>query len=290
VQRLGSLSLAILLVTATAVAFSIAPPHQQASAAAAGWITSCQYSHSAPDDPIVFPGVDNGAHLHDFVGARSTDEDSTSASLRAGGTTCTMRGDRSSYWIPGLYVNGTHVPPTATSRDALLYYRRVAAPRSAQVRSLPDGLRVIVGNAKATTPQDNPALATGRIIFKCGPGETTDLPHPPAHCASGVMVVSHTLPNCWNGVDLDSPDHFSHMAYPINWRCPASHPVILPRVEAFFRYPVTSSGPIGEVSFSSGPYYTAHMDFFNAWVPSTLRHFVNTCINALKDCGRDPGR
>jgi hypothetical protein len=64
----------------------------------------------------------------------------------------------------------------------------------------------------------------------------------------------------------------------------------LARVEAFFRYPVTSSGPIGDVSFSSGPYHTVHMDFFNAWVPSTLRHFVNTCINALRDCGRDPRR
>ena len=289
-KRLRSLAGATLLLVLTAVAFSIAPPHREASAGAAGWITSCQYSHSASDDPIVFPGVNNGAHLHDFVGARSTDENSTPPSLRAGGSTCTMRGDRSSYWIPGMYVNGVHVPPTATPRDALLYYRRAGAPMSAKVRSFPDGLRVIVGNGKATAPQENPALTTGRIIFKCGPGETTDLPYPPSHCSSGVMVVSYTLPNCWNGVDLDSPDHFSHMAYPMEGRCPALHQVVLPRVEAFFRYPVASSGEIGDVSFSSGPYFTAHMDFFNAWVPSTLRHFVRTCINAMKDCGRDPRR
>jgi hypothetical protein len=44
---------------------------------------------------------------------------------------------------------------------------------------------------------------------------------------------------CWNGKDLDSPDHRAHMAYPTRYNggdCPATHPVRLPAIffEAFY--------------------------------------------------------
>lgn len=101
--------------------------------------------------------------------------------------------------------------------------------------------------------------------------------------------MSLRFPNCWDGVNLDSSDHRSHMAYPVGARCPASHPVVLPRLESFFRYDV-GTDPIGEITLSSGPYYTAHQDFFNAWVPSSLQTLVENCINAMVDCGKNPLR
>jgi hypothetical protein len=48
-----------------------------------------------------------------------------------------------------------------------------------------------------------------------------------------------TFPTCWDGVNLDSPDHRSHMAYSTgaDWtdvgpsgNCSASHPVVVPQV------------------------------------------------------------
>jgi hypothetical protein len=256
-------------------------------AASPGWIASCQYSHSASDDPILFPGQFGASHLHDFVGAKSTNANSTFNSLRAGGTTCVMTSDTSAYWSPALYKNGTRVLPNATSKHALFYYRRKGAPSGVRVQPFPPGLRMIVGNAHAHSPAENQALSSGRIIFKCGPGSGTDLPRPPTQCSSGVMVISLQFPNCWNGRDLDSPDHISHMAYPNGSRCPSSHPVVLPRIESFYRYPV-GTGPIGTVTLASGPYYTIHQDFFNAWEPAALQRLLDRCINANRDCGTNP--
>jgi len=263
--------------------FLLAVPAQGANP---GWIVSCNYSHSNSDDPIVFPGQVGASHLHDFVGATSTDANSTPASLRAGGTTCAIAGDRAAYWVPAMYENGVRVLPTATSRDALFYYRRIGAPSGTTVRTIPDGLKMILGNANATSAAQSPHLGSN-IIFKCGPGSTTDLPAPPSSCSSGIMVVSYRFPNCWDGVNLDSANHISHMAYPSGGRCPVSHPVNIPRVESFFRYPV-GTGPIGTITFASGPYYTAHQDFLNAWVAADLQRLVDRCINAGVDCGVNP--
>lgn len=259
---------------------------ESAMAASPGWIVSCNYSHSLNDDPIVSPGKPGAAHLHDFVGGVTSDAFSTSTSLRAGRTTCAMPADSSSYWVPALYENGVRVLPTGTSKHALFYYRRKGAPSGTMVQPFPLGLKMIIGNAHAKSPQENPQLGRD-IIFKCGPGSTTDLPAPPTQCASGILVMSLRFPNCWDGKNLDSADHRSHMAYPVNSRCPASHPVVLPRIESFFRYNV-GKGPIGTITLASGPYYTAHQDFFNAWDPAVLQTLVTNCMNAQVDCGTNP--
>jgi Domain of unknown function (DUF1996) len=251
-----------------------------------GWITSCNYSHSNNEDPIVFPGLLKAAHLHDYAGAVTTGAFSTSRSLVAGGTTCAMPADRSCDWVPAVFEDGVRVLPTATARNALFYYRRKGAPDGTTVQPFPEGLKMIIGNGNASSPAENPQLGTD-IIFKCGPGSSVDLPQPPTQCDTGVMVMSLRFPNCWDGVNLDSPDHRSHMAYPVRGRCAASHPVTLPRLESFFRYDV-GRGPIGTITLSSGPYFTAHQDFLNAWIPSTLQSLVTNCINGSVDCGTNP--
>lgn len=271
----------ILLGLVALVAWLPAP----AAAANPGWITSCQLTHALPDDPIVSPGIPGAAHMHVFYGSRDTDASSTPTSLREAGTTCAMPGDTSAYWIPAVYANGQQLRP-ATSKHALFYYRRIAAPSGTTVRTIPDGLKIIVGNAQASSPSENPTLGN-HIIFKCGPGSGTNLPSPPSQCSSGVMVVSLRAPNCWDGVHLDSLDHKSHMAYPRSGRCPVSHPVVLPRVESFFRFSV-GTAPIGEVTLASGPWYTIHSDLLFAWESSELQRFMDRCINGLVDCRTNP--
>jgi hypothetical protein len=262
------------------------PPNEDPPSASPGWIVSCNYSHSLSDDPIVFPGQPGMSHFHDFVGALSTDAFSTPVSLRAGGTACTMSADSSAYWVPALYEDGVRLLPNATKNDALFYYRGKGVSSGTTFQTIPDGLMIIVGNAHATSPAENPQLGTD-IIFKCGPGSNVELSAPPAQCDSGILVLSLRFPNCWDGVNLDSADHRSHMAYPENGSCPSSHPVVLPRIESFFRYQV-GTDPIGTITLASGPYYTAHQDFFNAWDPAALSELVDKCINAGKDCGRNP--
>jgi hypothetical protein len=265
---------------------SLYAPDAAAAAASPGWIVVCDYSHSLSDDPIVYPGQPGVAHLHDFVGARTTDAFSTFATLRAGGTGCKMPADTSAYWTPALYENGVRLLPTATNNDAVFYYRRRGVRPGVIVRPFPAGLKMLLGNPHAMSPAENPHLGTN-IVFKCGPSSTVDLPAPPAQCSSGILVLSLRFPNCWDGVNLDSPDHRSHMAYPTNNRCPASHPVTLPRLESFYRYNV-GTGPIGTITLASGPYYTLHQDFFNAWDPVALQKLVTRCINGGVDCGKNP--
>jgi hypothetical protein len=188
-----------------------------------------------------------------------------------------------------MYEDGQLVPMGySNDRDGLFYYRRKGIADGQQVSTIPDGLRIILGNMHAKSPAENPGIASGNIIFKCGPGSTTDLPHPPTDCGGeDTIVVSLRFPNCWDGKNLDSPDHISHMAYPDGSRCPATHPVNIPRMESFLRYQV-GSGRIGQISFSSGPWWTIHQDFFSAWDQGSLQGLLNECINANRDCGKNP--
>src|SRR5215207_8472937 len=277
-----------LLVLCIVVAGTAVKPPVVKADAKPGWIVSCTYSHSNNDDPIVYPGQVGLAHLHDFTGANTTNAFSTFTSLRAGGTTCAMPGDKSSYWVPALYEDGVRILPQSRSGNSVFYYRRIGAPAGIIVRPFPPGLKILIGNAHAMSPQENPGLGTN-IVFRCGPGEegTPPMAAPPTHCDSGMMVLSLSFPNCWDGVNLDSADHRSHMSYPVDSSCPPSHPVNLPRLESFFRY-IVGTGPIGTITLDSGPYYTAHQDFFNAWHPTALQALVTNCINAGIDCGTNP--
>ena len=51
------------------------------------FVVKCGFSHTAPNDPIVHPGMTGMSHSHDFFGNRGTDADSTAASLLGGATT-----------------------------------------------------------------------------------------------------------------------------------------------------------------------------------------------------------
>jgi uncharacterized protein DUF1996 len=262
--------------------------HTQAVHAAdrPGWRVTCNYSHSLKDDPIVFPNQPGASHLHDFIGAISTAAGSTFDSLRIGGTACALPGDTAAYWVPALYQNGQRLLPTAMKKNALIYYRRVAVPTGTVVQPYPPGLKMLIGNGHAMSAQENPGLGT-TIGYACATATRPPLAVPPTQCASGMLVISFVFPNCWDGINVDSPDHISHMSYPVKGKCPASHPVNVPRLEVFFRYPV-GTAPIGTITLDSGPYYTVHMDFFNAWDPSALQSLITTCINAGIDCGTNP--
>lgn len=254
-----------------------------------GWITTCQYSHSKSDDPIVFPGQLGASHLHDFAGNRTTDAASTTVSLSAGATSCLMSTDRSGYWSPALWTGETQRLPNATSKNTLFYYRR-NLPGTLQ--PFPKGLKMIAGNSGAGSPFENEALRTGHAWFKCGPGTNDKLDRPPASCPSGILVLSVEFPSCWDGARLDSPDHKAHVSYPAGNRCPSSHPVPMPLLRTFFRYNVGTQ-PMGPVTFAShdghtSPYYQIHMDFFNAWEEPALSSLVNNCLNKNVDCGVNP--
>ena len=192
------------------------------------FVENCRYSHQAPDDPIVFPGKPGASHQHTFVGNRSTSANSNFGSLRSGGTTCMRADDTAAYWVPALYQGATEVLPVA----ATVYYRRGTL---SEVSPFPNNLRVIAGDAKATSPQGM------RVTFwscgiESGAGRSESVPTCPD--TRGSFLRLHIrFPECWNGRQLDSADHKSHMAYATRAGCPSTHPVEVPQITQIYRYP-----------------------------------------------------
>ncbi|KAI1155808.1 hypothetical protein F4825DRAFT_447285 [Nemania diffusa] len=201
-------------------------------------------------DPVVQPGSNPSAHVHHIVGGNAfnaTMEGDVAA--RATCTTCEMSEDFSNYWTAALYfkhTNGSYHrvpvipvnPGNLDGNNGGVYYTQHDLTRDmiAQnpVKTFPPGFRMTVGSPTTT------GAAHVGLRYQClsagggrGP-ETPDFPTSP--CAGGIFVTNH-FPACWDGKNLDSPDHQSHMYNTITLDgftnappCPASHPVRMPQV------------------------------------------------------------
>jgi Domain of unknown function (DUF1996) len=242
---------------------------------AVNFVSTCRFSHRAPDDPIVSPNRPGASHDHSFVGNNSTNAYSTLDSLRAASTTCQRPGDTAAYWMPTLLVGDKSVAPIS----ATIYYRRRTMGR---VQAFPAGLKMIAGNSHSTSAQDL------RVTFwncgvEAGIRPSSSVPTCPDTGRGSGLRLHVNFPSCWDGTNTDSPDHQSHMAYADRGACPSTHPVSVPAISLIYRYP-SLGGP--NVTLSSGGQYSAHADFFNAWNQQALNRLVESCLNAQRHCGR----
>ncbi|MFE7235555.1 DUF1996 domain-containing protein [Streptomyces sp. NPDC002405] len=245
---------------------------------------NCSFTHTRPDDPIVYPQQPGKSHDHTFMGNTTTDANSTTASLAAGGTTCKAPGDRSGYWVPTLYNGDRAVLPVGPQT---IYYKAGVTDYTS-VRSFPKGLRFVVGNPLQSAQEfrNSPGFVEG---WECGDSYfNVDFP---ANCPNRPDVqlnIRFQAPSCWDGKYLDTPDHRSHMAYPVvkpgtnDNICPADHPVALPMIEFKMAFPV--NGDMSRVRLSSGAAWSFHYDFFNAWDEPTLAAMVGHCIVGGLQC------
>lgn len=233
--------------------------------------TVCTFSHRLADDPIVRPGEPGASHDHDFFGNTSTTADSTLESLLAASTTCHRAADTAGYWTPALLVDGVLVTPLNTQE---YWVSRVSGP----VQAPPAGLKIVAGDAAATSPQQKSV-----VHWHCGSGSGTRSSSPPLCGSKEKLRLQVLFPGCWDGVNLDSADHRSHMTYSVASACPDTHPVAVATLRLTVTYP-TRGGP--GVTLSSGSALTGHADFFNAWQQAELERLVETCINAGVACSR----
>ena len=107
--------------------------------------------------------------------------------------------------------------------------------------------------------------------------------------ACAELEVSMAFPTCWDGVNLDSADHESHVSYDVeggrfDGECPGTHPVKLPEIQLFFRI-VPYVG--GKHVFSDGT-DVYHADYFSGWEAEKLQQvLVSTLIlfeYVIKSC------
>ncbi|MEG3636912.1 DUF1996 domain-containing protein [Verrucosispora sp. WMMA2044] len=279
--RLGTAIGALLVLLGSYVVASTAPADAAPGINAirvAEFPADCTYSHRLPDDPIVLPGLPGASHMHSFFGSTVTNAHTTLPDLVGSATTCNPRVDVSSYWVPTLYRDNVPVEPSI----ATFYYlgEGVRPDVVAQTQPFPLGLRLVAGNARAAGPGDSIARWSCLHAGHVPPSKNF------VNCPAGTMLESYLdFPQCWNGRDLDSPDHKSHLAYPVNQACPASHPVHVPKLRQVLRYPV--NGDPSRLRLASGPGYTMHGDFFNAWPVEELARRVRDCIRPVIKCGHD---
>jgi hypothetical protein len=253
------------------------PPPTGPIVRVAEFLADCPFSHRLPDDPIVYPGLPGASHMHSFMGSRVTDAYSDVTDLLNGASNCNPAVDTSSYWVPTFYVNDQPVEPVT----GIFYYlgEGVSDAVREQTQPLPLGLRIVAGNARATAP-DASTISRWSCLHHNEVGASKNF----VNCPPGSMIESYLdFPQCWNGRDLDSPDHKSHMAYPVNNACPATHPVHVPKLRQVLRYP--ANGDPSRFRLSSGPGFTMHGDFFNAWPEAEMERRVRDCIRPKIKCG-----
>ncbi|MGP3979620.1 DUF1996 domain-containing protein [Streptomyces sp. KR80] len=280
-MRKNPLFLLACLIAVAAVAVALTLPATAPRAAtqpSAQGITGkfssvCYYSHTAADDPILYPGQPGKAHMHDFIANSGANAHSTGQSLLAGTSNCLNAKDKAAYWVPTLSVGGKVVHPSSVT----VYY---LTSQTGKVTPYPLGFKQIAGNMHAHSPAE-----ARNIRWGCS---TTfpDKPEAP-NCKPGENLhVRVDFADCWDGKNLDSPDHVSHVAYSSKGKCPATFPVVIPMLQLLLKYPVSAGRT---ATLSSGGTYSMHGDFFNAWDEKELAALVDKCLNAHIDCPRPDG-
>ncbi|KAL4865901.1 hypothetical protein BDV12DRAFT_210787 [Aspergillus spectabilis] len=252
-------------------------------------------------DPVVQPGIAAG-HVHTIMGGSgfgfTMDYNQTQ---EAQCSSCAPIADKSNYWIPSLYYqaeNGSFTP-VKQNGGALIYYLQRPEPKKDTVLAPPKDLRMVAGNPydrkfKDTHEAEARSYACLDYSGSAKP-ETNGFPN--YNCPNGLRTQVF-FPSCWNGVDYDSPDHKSHMAYPIeeynSGTCPDTHPI---KIVSIFIEVIWHTEDFDDQWYGdSQPFvwangdktgYGLHGDFINGWDVPVLQHALDTCDDPngdIKNC------
>jgi hypothetical protein len=270
----------------------------------------CTAGQLLRDDPIVYPGQPGKSHLHQFYGNTGANAHSTYKTLRTSGeSTCVNPLNLSAYWMPAMLDGkGNVVRPDHVQ---IYYKRRPQSDPKCSLTSgdtkaegncvdLPNGLKFIFGYDMVTAK-----APTGALYFQCG-GTGVDSSHSPnlaiaaTKCnpaASGARIGAIIkAPACWDGKNLDSPNHRDHVAYAGYgmtgiFRCPTTHPYVIPGFTLQAWYSLAPGDDLRTWKLSSDDMRpdlpngsTFHADFFMAWDPVIKQMWHDNCINKMLNC------
>ncbi|MEU9351307.1 DUF1996 domain-containing protein [Streptomyces griseoloalbus] len=261
------------------------------------------------DNVIAAPGVGNGAHhFHDYIGNQATNAFSSDEELAEAETSCEDQGDRSSYYWPVLRLqNGTqeqdanspgggiegNAGEIVTPKEVTLTF--VGNPRG-EVTAMPRLLRIITGDAKSFV--NGPANANAS--WSCTGFEDRQLKDKYPLCPQGSDVVrTFDFQSCWDGRNIDSANHRTHMAFAdADGNCPSGFrpvPQLVQRIVYDVDAPSLDDGGRTTPLFAVDSFpeqlhkpVTDHGDFINVFDEDLMREMVD-CINSGRTCGAGAG-
>jgi hypothetical protein len=212
-------------------------------------------------------------------------------------TTCDKYTDHSSYWAPQLYQmqqDGKFALLPFTGMVA--YYTNYTCdydasspgicPPVRQARAFPVGLRMLAGNSLRRSLNMSDPWQAAILLESGNNGEQYGMPTQ----LDGQRLSGHArFPSCWDGKNLDSSDHQSHMAYPDaslggntqGGMCPPSHPKAVINIGAEFGWSLDGITDTKSLVFANGDTtgFGFHADFYMGWKnPQALQESFSNCF------------
>ncbi|GAA6062956.1 hypothetical protein JCM10212_005346 [Sporobolomyces blumeae] len=272
------------------------------------WRLPCQGKPLVTEraDPLTNPGSVS-QHVHVIHGGSNFNLDMDFETARKGEcASCKVKQDMSNYWTPQLYFQWKNGSFTSVPGGGLLVYylQRSHEDDEGEVLGFPEGMRMLAGNPYVRSYNESSLMAKA-IGWNCLGGdqlgmEETRIPtFPPVNCPNGLRGEI-MFPSCWDGENVDSANHISHMAYPFDNEagpCPSSHPKRVVTIfyeivwdvdhfESEWDNAMNTSQPF--VLSTGDPLgYGYHGDFLNGWDVDVLQKAVTECTadsGVIEEC------
>jgi Domain of unknown function (DUF1996)/GDSL-like Lipase/Acylhydrolase family len=263
--------------------------------------TFCEASHLNNDDPLLYPGVQNGSHTHLFFGNTLANYASTYTSLRTTGDSTCGGGpiNRSAYWMPAVIKDVSGTLKAVRPAFGTVYYKINRVLINAFAERLPRGFGYVTGFNPTTGLMDNlpgsPHKGFGgwkcetgtRAMFLRNADGTAAFECP----STALLAAEFTSPACWDGVNVTSPNGRSHVSHRTGMGghtdgCPSSHPYMIPHFDFIVWFSHNGSADYKEWYFSSDRMSgktqfrngeSGHTDWFGAWDFDIMQTWLNEC-------------
>ena len=264
--------------------------------------TSCEFSHFAYDDPLVFPNQPGASHLHMFWGNTDANAYSTyDTLLNSGGSTCNGQElNRTGYWAPAMFdaEGNVRIP-----ERIIVYYKGYGLANGAS-EVYPPGAAVIANENLHEVSVGGVADFAGDVAFICtdqfrGFPKTPQGNTIPA-CGDTrregvrrVLEMHVKFPNCVDG-DAADPESWKKARQGQWFYSDCQDWTTFPNMEYIIAYPLengeTTEGWYlsSDVNMMSGelgttPGESVHADWWGAWKPEVNEQWIDNCVNLQTD-------